>query len=98
MTRNSAALETYSPEELAEINPADAKRLGFQDGERVHVKSRRGELDTKIVITERVPEGVVFMTLHYLETPTNVLTNGAFDKVTKTYEYKVCGVQISKIS
>jgi len=97
MTRNSAALETYSPEELAEINPLDAKRLGVEDGELVHVRSRRGELDTKIVITERVPVGVVFMTLHYLETPTNVLTNGAFDKVTKTYEYKVCGVQITKI-
>lgn len=98
MTRNSAALETYSPEELAEINPQDAKRLGFEEGERIHVKSRRGELDTKIVITERVPLGMVFMTLHYLESPTNVLTNGAFDKVTKTYEYKVCGVQISKIN
>ena len=97
MTRNSAALEAYSPEELAEINPNDAKRLGFEDGERIHVKSRRGELDTKIVITDRVPVGMVFMTLHYLESPTNVLTNGAYDKVTKTYEYKVCGVKISKL-
>ena len=97
MTRNSAALEAYSPEELAEVNPMDAKRLGFKEGERIHVKSRRGELKTKIAITERVPVGMIFMTLHYLESPTNVLTNGAFDKVTKTYEYKVCGVQISKI-
>jgi formate dehydrogenase alpha subunit len=98
MTRNSAALEAYSPEELAEINPMDAKRLGFEEGERIHVKSRRGELETKIVITERVPVGMIFMTLHYLESPTNVLTNGAYDKVTKTYEYKVCGVQISKLN
>ena len=96
MTRNSAALESYSPEELAEINPKDAKRLGLGEGERIHVRSRRGELNTKIKITGRVPVGMLFMTLHYLESPTNVLTNGAFDKVTKTYEYKVCGVQISK--
>ena len=98
MTRNSAALETFSPEELAEMNPVDAKRLGLEQGERIHVTSRRGELDTKIKITERVPVGMLFMTLHYLESPTNVLTNGAFDKVTKTYEYKVCGVQISKLN
>jgi len=98
MTRNSAALETYSPEELAEVNPTDAKRLGFKEGERIKVKSRRGELETKIVITERVPVGMIFMTLHYLESPTNVLTNGAYDKVAKTYEYKVCGVQMSKIN
>lgn len=62
------------------------------------VTSRRGELETKIKITERVPPGIVFMTFHYKETPTNVLTNGASDKVSKTYEYKACGVQLTKIS
>lgn len=97
-TQYSEALETHSPEELAEINPSDAERLGIEEGEVVKVASRRGELKTKIKITERVPVGMVFMTLHYLESPTNVLTNGAYDKVTKTYEYKVCGVQISKIN
>ncbi|EGW40473.1 formate dehydrogenase subunit alpha [Desulfosporosinus sp. OT] len=97
-TQNSEALETYSPEELAEINPLDAKRLDFEDGERVKVTSRRGELETKIRITERVPQGMVFMTFHYKETPTNVLTNGAADKVSKTYEYKACGVKITKIA
>ncbi len=97
-TQHSPSLEGYSPDELAEINPSDAKRLGLEDGEVVQVSSRRGELKTKITITERVPVGMVFMTLHYFDSPTNVLTNGAYDKVTKTYEYKVCGVQISKIS
>ncbi|KJS49500.1 MAG: formate dehydrogenase [Peptococcaceae bacterium BRH_c23] len=97
-TQHSPSLETYSPEELAEINPSDAKRLKLEEGEVVQISSRRGELKTKIIITERVPVGMVFMTLHYFDSPTNVLTNGAYDKVTKTYEYKVCGVQISKIS
>lgn len=97
-TQHSPSLETYSPEELAEINPSDAKRLKLEEGEVVQISSRRGELKTKIMITERVPVGMVFMTLHYFDSPTNVLTNGAYDKVTKTYEYKVCGVQISKIS
>lgn len=96
-TQHSPSLETHSPEELAEINPSDAKQLGLEDGEQVKVASRRGELKTKIMITERVPVGMVFMTLHYFDSPTNVLTNGAYDKVTKTYEYKVCGVKISKV-
>jgi len=43
-TQNSEALESYSPEELAEINPLDAKRLSFEEGERVKVTSRRGAL------------------------------------------------------
>jgi formate dehydrogenase alpha subunit len=95
-TQNSEALESYSPEELAEINPLDAQWLSFEEGERVKVTSRRGELETKIRITERVPQGMVFMTFYYKETPTNLLTNGAADKVSKTYEYKACGVKITK--
>lgn len=97
-TQNSEALESYAPEELAEINPLDAEQLDVKEGERVKVISRRGELATKIRITERVPQGMIFITFHYMETPTNVLTNGAADKVSKTYEYKACGVQITKIA
>lgn len=96
-TQSSEGLVKNSPEELAELNPADAKQLGISDGEVVKVASRRGELNTKVKVTERVPLGMIFMTLHYTESPTNVLTNGAYDKVTKTYEYKVCGVKVSKL-
>ncbi|CAA7600724.1 formate dehydrogenase [Acididesulfobacillus acetoxydans] len=97
MTRNSAALESYSPEELAEMSPQDAERLGIKDGERVKVASRRGELETRVQVTDRVPPGMLWMTLHYKESPVNVLTNGAYDKVAKTYEYKVCGVKVRKL-
>ena len=97
MTRNSKSLESYAPEELAELHPEDAKRLGIEDGEKVKVASRRGELETKVKITDRVLPGMLWMTLHYKESPTNVLTNAAYDPVTKTYEYKVCGVKVSKI-
>ncbi|AHF06370.1 formate dehydrogenase subunit alpha [Desulfitobacterium metallireducens DSM 15288] len=96
MTRNSEALEAYSPEEYAELNPKDADRLKVEDGGKVKVASRRGELETKVRVTDRVPAGMIFMTLHYKESPTNVLTNGAYDKVTKTYEYKVCGVKVER--
>lgn len=98
MTRNSGALEAYSPEEYAELNPKDAERLGIKDGEKVKVASRRGDLETKVWVTDRVPMGMLFMTLHYKESPTNVLTNAAYDKVTKTYEYKVCGVKVERLS
>jgi formate dehydrogenase alpha subunit len=95
-TRYSEALDAFSPEEYAEINPKDADRLKIEDGDNVKVASRRGELETKVRLTDRVPAGMIFMTLHYKESPTNVLTNGAYDKVTKTYEYKVCGVKVER--
>jgi formate dehydrogenase alpha subunit len=43
-----------------------------------------------------VPSGVVWMSFHFPACPTNQLTSGAYDKVTKTYEYKVCAVKVEK--
>lgn len=95
-TRHSKVLDQHSSEELAELNPADGARLTICDGDMVTISSRRGELQTKVKLTDRVPPGMVFMTLHYKESPVNVLTNSACDRVSGTYEYKVCAVQISK--
>ncbi len=95
-TRYSNSLDSLMPTELAEVNPADAARLGLQDRQRARITSRRGSLVTGIRITGRVPEGVVFMSFHYRETPVNELTNSAYDPISKTAEYKVCAVRIEK--
>ena len=96
MTRLSQNLEWLRPHELAEVNPADAERLGVTDGEMVRVTSRRGSITTRIVITERVPVGTMFMTFHFKESPVNELTNAAGDPVTMTAEFKVCAVRMDK--
>ena len=79
-----------------EINPADASKLGISDGEKVKVISRRGEVTAKAKLTEASPPGVVFMTFHFAESPTNLLTNPALDPVAKVPEYKVCAVRVEK--
>ncbi len=96
MTRHSAALEGLRPHELAQINPLDAERLELREGDLARVSSRRGSITTHVTVTDTVPEGVVFMTFHYKESPVNELTNSAFDPVTKTAEFKVCAVRIDK--
>lgn len=95
-TRNSGTLESLRPHELAEINPVDAAGIGVADGEEMRVSSRRGSVVTRVIVTDRVPPGILFMTFHYWETAVNELTNSAFDPVTKTAEYKVCAVKIEK--
>ncbi|MBM4443815.1 MAG: hypothetical protein FJ020_00755, partial [Chloroflexi bacterium] len=40
------------------------------------------------------PPGVVSMTFHFAETPTNVLTNPALDPVAKIPELKVAAVRV----
>ena len=97
-TRISASLEMLRPHELAEVNPADADRLGFEDGELVRVSSRRGSITTHITVTDKVAPGTVFMTFHYKESPVNELTNSAYDPVTKTAEFKVCAVKLTKLA
>lgn len=84
-------------EEYAEVNPDDASRLGVTTGDQVKVTSRRGEVITKVQITDRVPPGVIWMSFHYSGSPTNDLTSDAVDPITKTGEYKVCAVQLEKI-
>jgi len=96
MSRKVRGLNVFRGEELVEINPQDASALGIADGETVKVISRRGAVTTKTKLTDTSPTGVVFMTFHFAESPTNQLTNPALDPVAKIPEYKVCAVRIEK--
>jgi len=95
MTRRSC-LKEHVDEELMQINPEDAQRLGIKDGDVVKVRSRRGEVSPRVVLTDTVPTGVVFMTFHFRETAVNLLTNPALDAKAKIPELKVCAVQVEK--
>jgi predicted molibdopterin-dependent oxidoreductase YjgC len=80
-------------EERVEVNSADAKAYGIQDGETIRLASRRGDLTVRAKVTPVSPPGVVSMSFHFSETPTNVLTNSALDPVAKIPELKVCAVR-----
>ncbi len=97
MTRKVGDLNLLRGEELVEMNPQDAHNLGIEDGELIEVSSRRGRVRAKTKTTEKSPVGVVFMTFHFSETPTNILTNPALDPVAKIPEFKVCAVKLNKI-
>jgi formate dehydrogenase alpha subunit len=96
MSRRSPGLETIAPTAEVEIHPQDGKRLGIEDGDWVCVKSRRGEIVANACLTERSPQGTVFMTFHYAEAAVNLLTIDAVDPIAKIPEYKVCAVQVTK--
>jgi formate dehydrogenase alpha subunit len=97
MTRRVKGLNIFRGEELVAINPRDAEALGIDDGEMVHVISRRGEVSAKAMVTESSPPGTIAMTFHFAESPTNELTNPALDPVSKIPEFKVCAVRVEKI-
>ena len=95
-TGRSVGLNDLLGEETADISPADAKKLRISHGEMIDVKSRRGKVRVKAHVTDRVPEGVVWMAFHFREACANWLTNPVFDPITQTAEYKACAVKIEK--
>ncbi|MCD6472779.1 formate dehydrogenase subunit alpha [Candidatus Aerophobetes bacterium] len=97
MTRKSEALNREVPTGYVEINFKDAKELDIIDGEMISVQSRRGKIEIKARITERVPQKVIFIPFHFAENAANVLTNPALDPVAKIPEYKVCAAKVEKI-
>lgn len=97
MTRRVEGLEQLASEELLKINPNDAAALGLEDNEMVQVSSRRGQTQVKTKLTRICPPGLVSLTFHFAESPTNVLTNAALDPVVKIPETKVCAVRVEKM-
>jgi len=96
MTRKVSGLNAIEPEGVVEISPEDASQLGISQGDKVKIGSRRGEVIAKAKVTEALPSGVVFMTFHFAESPTNQLTIPALDPVSKIPEFKVCAVRVEK--
>ncbi|MDD3627009.1 MAG: molybdopterin dinucleotide binding domain-containing protein [bacterium] len=96
MSRKNFVLNYFSPEGYVEINPEDAKELKIKDKEMVIVKSRRGEIKTKVKISEKVSKGLVFIPFHFCEAPANILTNDALDPVAKIPEFKVAACKVIK--
>lgn len=97
-TRNSEGLSDLFPEELLELSPVDAARLGIKTGDWVAASSRRGRIELRAWVTDRSPAGVCWCAFHFHEACANVLTNDAFDSVTETAEYKVCAIRVEKLA
>ena len=98
MTRRSPSLNKEVEEGFAEINPRKAKELGIIQGERIKVFSRRGEIEIKADLSERMERNTIFIPFHFVESAANMLTNPAFDPIAKIPEFKVCAVKIEKVN
>ena len=97
MTRRAKALDAMVPEALLEMTPADMGALNIEDGERVRVVSRRGEITVKVTASSKPSTGSVFLPFHFKEAAANLLTIDALDPYGKIPEFKFCAVRVEKI-
>ncbi|MFQ5534426.1 MAG: NADH-quinone oxidoreductase subunit NuoG [Sphingomonadales bacterium] len=73
LSRHSATLKTLEMEPYVEMSPADCVRLQLAGQERVTVRSHRGELQARIKINKRFPDGIVFVPENFAEIHLNRL-------------------------
>lgn len=95
MTRRSAP-GLFMKELYIEINPEDAQRMGLSEGDRFKVVSRRGNVEGAAKVTDRVPEGMVFLPFHFAEAPANLLTASVWDPTSETPPFKISAVRIER--
>ncbi|MBW7995715.1 MAG: formate dehydrogenase subunit alpha [Candidatus Glassbacteria bacterium] len=94
MTRRTQVLQREERDPYVEINLTDAARLGIGDRQPVEVATRRGSVRVLARVTDKIIPGVIFMPIHFEESPANALTNNALDPESKIPEYKVCAARI----
>jgi predicted molibdopterin-dependent oxidoreductase YjgC len=84
--------------ETLDLSPEDAGRLEVADGDTVRVASRRGTVLAPARIDPGLPQGLVFLTLHFPDqVATNELTVEAVDPKSGTSEFKAAAVRVELV-
>ncbi len=61
VTEHNPALRFLAPEQRVEVSPADAERLGVEQGDEVTVGQNGSSVRARVAIRERMDEGVCFL-------------------------------------
>jgi predicted molibdopterin-dependent oxidoreductase YjgC len=97
MTMREQGVTQKQEEPFFEIHAEDARALGIADGDWARLVSRRGELEARAAITERVYPGLVWMALHFAQAKVNWLTHDVGDPLIGTPEYKTSAVRVEPL-
>ena len=94
MTKNSFVLDSIEPESVLCMNSLDMNEMGIIPGQKVKVKTRRGNLEVYVRQDWQLPSGLIFMPFCYPEAAANVLTNPQLDPFGKIPEFKFCAARV----
>lgn len=84
-------------EDVLSIHPKDARKKKINDGDKIKLKSARGEVQMKAFITRQVKPGILYTTFHFPEVMLNIVTGNEHDSEALCPEYKVVAVDVEKI-
>ncbi|MEX2705037.1 MAG: formate dehydrogenase subunit alpha [Candidatus Freyrarchaeum guaymaensis] len=97
MTRRTSRLHNEQPDGFVEINAEDAEKLGIRSGDRVVLRSRRGEVKAFAKVTKNIQQGVVFMPFHFSECAANFLTGPTAGPPSRMPEFKYTAIKVEKV-
>ncbi|TAK31781.1 MAG: nitrite reductase [Chloroflexota bacterium] len=97
-TRRLGFLSEESPEPWVEIHTERAAALGLQTGQRVRVRTRRGEVILPALVVRTIRPDTLFIPYHWgPPVAANLLTNPALDPISKIPEFKACAATIEAV-
>ena len=97
MTMREDGVRQKQEDPFFEVSQEDAAQLGIYDGDWVRLVSRRGDLEARAAISEKVYPGLVWMALHFAQAKVNWLTHDVGDPLIGTPEYKVCAIRLEPV-
>jgi len=99
MTQRVPELHRAFPEALAFMHPDDAADKGLRRGSKVLVKSRRGEIISRVETRGRnkVPRGLIFVPWFDARQLINKVTLDATDPISKQTDFKKCAVKLEAV-
>jgi formate dehydrogenase major subunit len=89
-------LREFAPSGFVEVSAADAKKLALQNGNKVRISSRTGEITAPVRISNDLPKGILFIPSTFPEIPVNELFEITLDLQSKTPTSKACHVKIER--
>jgi predicted molibdopterin-dependent oxidoreductase YjgC len=97
MTMRESGITDKQEDPFFEISAEDTSALGLAEGEWARLVSRRGSLEARVHVSERVYPGLVWMALHFAEQKVNWLTHDVGDSLIGTPEFKVSAVRVEPV-
>src|SRR5579872_1628564 len=97
MTYRVPGIVMKAPDSFLEVSPELARERGLESGRWVKVKSRDGEIQLRVLVTDRVSGNQVYAPLNSQLEPINTLTSNNVDVVVHTPAYKETPVKIEPL-
>lgn len=99
MTQRVPELYKAVPDALCYMHPDDAEALGLRRGAEVRIKSRRGEILTRVETRGRnkPPKGLIFVPWFDARQLINKVTLDATDPLSKQTDFKKCAVRVEAV-